>query len=434
MRGKSPDQEQGNMFRDLKDICNPNDQLVKLSEKMPWKEFEDAFGKYYSNKGRPSKPVRLMVSLLILKVIYNLGDETVVKAWVKNPYWQYFSGEQYFQWKPPIDPSELVHFRKRIGEKGIEKIFEVSVKIFGRSSLEKEVVIDTTVQEKNITYPTDVKLYRKIIAGCNKIAKTESIEQRQTYVRKVKELLMLQRFRNHPKNKGKARKAEKKLKTIAGRLVRELERKLETEKLSNYKDQIKIYKRILEQKRKDKNKIYSIHEPEVVCIAKGKEHKPYEFGSKVAIAMTKRSGIIVGAVNFTKSIYDGHTLDETISQTEKVTGRRPKAAIVDRGFRGRKWVGETEIVGPKPPGKKTTNYQKQKARERFRRRAAIEPVIGHLKNEFRMGRNYLKGIEGDSINAMLSAAAFNYKKFLNKLENIFRFLWSLNLRIILLKV
>jgi IS5 family transposase len=419
MRGKSPDQNQGNMFRDLKEICNPNDRLVRLSEKIPWEDLEEEFGKYYSERGRPSKPVRLMTSLLILKWLYDLGDETVVSVWVNNPYWQYFSGEEYFQWRPPIDPSELVHFRKRIGEKGVEKLFEISVRLHGRYSKEKEVVIDTTVQEKNITFPTDVKLHKKIIEGCRKIAKEESIEQRQTYTRTLKKLMMLQRFRKHPKNRTKARKAERKIKTIAGRLVRELERKLSDEGKKKYSEQIEIYKRILKQKRNDKNKVYSIHEPEVVCIAKGKEHKPYEFGSKAAIAITKNRGIIVGAVNFTEAIYDGHTLDKTITQVERVTGRRPEVAIVDRGFRGKKRVGETEIIGPKAPGKKTKNYEKQKARARFRRRAAIEPVIGHLKKDYRMARNYLKGSLGDGMNVLLSAAAFNFKKFLNELEDIF---------------
>ncbi len=255
MRGKSPNQAQVSIFGDLKTLCNPNDSLIELAEKIPWKDLEDYFSELYSHTGRPSKPVRLMVSLLILKQLYNKRAETVVADWVQNPYWQYFSGGQYFQWKPPIDPSELVHFRKRIGEQGVNKILEISVNLFEKDKKEKEILIDTTVQEKNITYPTDVKLAKKIIDKCNKIAKKERIEQRQSYTRTVKELMLLQRFRKHPKKIKKARAAERKLKTIGGRLVRELERKLDPERMKDYREEIAIYQKVLSQKREDKKNI-----------------------------------------------------------------------------------------------------------------------------------------------------------------------------------
>ncbi len=429
MRGKSPDQAQVNIFGDLKTLCNPNDSLIKLAEKIPWEQLEDSFSKLYSHTGRPSKPVRLMVSLLILKQLYNKGDETVVADWVQNPYWQYFSGEQYFQWKIPIEPSDLVHFRKRIGEEGVKKILKISVNLFEKDKKENEILIDTTVQEKNITYPTDVKLAKKIIEKCNKIAKKEGIDQRQSYRRTVKKLMLDQRFRKHPKKVKKAKASERKLKTISGRLIRELERKLESETMNYYREEIEIYKKVLNQKREDKEKIYSLHELEVCCIAKGKEHKQYEFGSKAAIAITKKSGIIVGTASFSKNIYDGKTLDEIIEQTEITTGKKPKVAIVDRGFRGKKKVKGVEIVVPNRSKKETTNYQKKKARERFRRRASIEPVIGHMKSDFGLGKNFLKGSIGDQINLELSAAAFNFKKYMNQIKKIFSiqesYLWEI---------
>jgi len=428
MIGKPPEQNQSNLFGDLKTICNPSEPLIQLSEKIPWKELEDYLSPYYSKKGRPAMPIRLMTSLLILKQLYNKGDETVIESWIQNPYWQYFSGEQYFQWRQPLDPSDLVHFRKRIGEAGVQKILEISVNLFPREKKEKEILIDTTVHEKNITYPTDVKLTKKIIEHCNKIARKEGISQRQSYRRELKRLMLAQRFKKHPKKIKKARAAEKRMKTIAGRLIRELERKLSTEAQSIYREAIETYKKVLAQKRDSKNKIYSLHEPEVACIAKGKAHKKYEFGSKAAIALTKKSGIILGVASFAKNIYDGNTLDGVLSQVNSTVGKLPKFAIVDRGFRGRKQVRGVEILPPKPPGKRTSQYEKRKARLRFRRRASIEPIIGHLKSDHRMARNYLKGSVGDSINLTMAAAAFNFKKYMNRVKNIFEFIlrtiWS----------
>jgi len=426
MKSNSPDQKQISfLYQELKEILNPKEPLYQLSEKIPWEEIEKEFEKYYVNFGRPAKPIRLMVSLLILKQIYNLGDETVVEQWVQNPYWQYFSGEREFQWKMPLEPSDFVHFRKRIGKQAVQKILQISIELHGKQAMEKEVVIDTTVQEKNITFPTDVKFHKKIIDQCRKIAKAEGFKQRQSYKRTAKKLVMAQRFRNHPKNKKKANAAARKLKTIAGRVVREFDRELPSGRRDKYERTIEIFKEILSQKKSDKEKIYSIHEPEVYCISKGKEHKKYEFGAKASIVQTKNSGIIVGAYSLEKNQYDGHTLPDALEQCAELRGSRPKVAIVDRGYRGKK-IGETEILLPKPPKKDTSEYQKRKARQRFRRRAAIEPVIGHLKTDYRLDRNYLKGVAGDSINLMLAAAAFNFRKLMRKLKNFFGFFKTTN--------
>ena len=194
-----------------------------LANKINWEIFDEAFAKLYSEEGRPAKPIRLMVSLLMLKHIRNISDESVVEQWSENCYYQYFSGEKVFACGAPCEASELVHFRNRIGEAGIELIFKESIRINGKDGQQPDGVTDTTVQEKNITYPTDSKLYRKIINKCVAIADKEGIELRQSYTRTLKKLLMAGRFRNHPKNKGKARKADRKVKTIAGRLVRELD-------------------------------------------------------------------------------------------------------------------------------------------------------------------------------------------------------------------
>ncbi|MBU0560822.1 MAG: IS5 family transposase [Bacteroidetes bacterium] len=425
MRSNSPNQDQQSfLYQGLKELLNPKDPLYHLSEKIPWEAIEKSFSKYYVDFGRPAKPIRLMVSLLLLKQMYNLGDETVLEQLVHNPYWQYFSGEKDFQWKMPLEPSDFVHFRKRIGEEGVKKILEISIKLHGNEAMETEVVIDTAVQEKNITFPTDAKLHKKIIEQCRKIAGEEGIVQRQSYKRTVKKLIMMQRFRNHPKNKKKANAASRKLKTIAGRLVRELERKLTEEQKQKYEGKLEIFNRILRQKKNDKEKVYSIHEPEVYCISKGKEHKKYESGSKASIVITKRSGIIVGVYSLEKNEYDGHTLPKALDQCEELRGQRPRVAIADRGYRGKTRIGETEIPIPKPPKKGTSEYEMKKARARFRRRAAIEPIIGHLKTDYRLERNFLKGVIGDSINLMLAVAAFNLKKWMRKMKNYFGFFFK----------
>ena len=418
MKGKPPDTSQLNLYQQqLENLVNPTHPLCKLAKRIPWHELENHFADLYHQTGRPAKPIRLMVSLLILKQLYNLSDETIVERWVENPYFQFFSGESVFQWNFPCHPTDLVYFRKRIGEEGVEKIFQVSIELHGKKAKEKEVLLDTTVQEKNITFLTDTKLYKRIIEHCLAIAEKESITLRQSYRRTTKKLMLAQRFRRHPKNYKKARVAQRKLKTIAGRLVREIERKLPASSLGRYSQEISIFQRVLEQKKNSTNKIYSIHEPQVYCISKGKDHKKYEYGSKASIAVTKNSGIIVGAVQFSKNTYDGHTLSETLNQATELVGRRPKVAICDRGYRGTSSVDGTKVIIPKPPGKRSTAYQKQKARIRFRRRAGIEPIIGHLKSDFRLMRNYLKGSLGDSINLMLAAAAFNFRKLLRQLQD-----------------
>lgn len=426
MIGKIDKNAQLNFFETpLKQFINLNHELCLLMLKLDWDEIENDFKEYYVNFGRPSVPIRKMVGLVLLKYIYNLSDEQVVDRWMENPYWQFFTGEVFFQKEKPIDPSEFVHFRKRIGSEGAEKILKLSIQIFGNDAKDKEVLIDTTVQEKNITFPTDTKLHKKIIAHCNKIANKEDIAIRQSYKRVVKQLMIDQRFRSHPKRKKKALAASRKIKTIAGRMVRELERKMNEEQLVFYKNKIEIFNKILLQQKDSKNKIYSIHEPHVKCIAKGKEAKPYEFGNKSSFTIGSKSGIILGALAFEDNLFDGDTLKPQLEQVNRITGNQPIIGIVDRGYRGRKRINNTEILSPKPLPANASSYQKQKTRKRFRKRAGIEPIIGHVKYDHRVIRNYLKGVTGDMINTLLAASAFNFKKMLNKIKqeikNIFRF-------------
>ena len=416
MKGKSPNQDQGNLFLPiLKDIINPKHELAILSDQINWKTVEDEFSELYSHTGQPGMPIRMMVGLLLLKRIYNLGDETVMEQWLQNPYYQYFCGESEFQWKYPCDPSDLVHFRKRIGKDGVEKIFQLSVETRRDEIRTKDVLVDTTAQEKNITYPTDAKLLIKVIKQCNTIAGKENINQRQTYKRTFKKLLLKQRFAHHPKRRKQASAALRKLRTIAGRLVRELERKLSQNAKKAYADNLINFKKIIAQKRIDKNKIYSLHEPEVACIAKGKAHKKFEFGSKVSFAVVPGVNIIVGVKNFNGNPHDSTTLEPTLNHVEKICGKQFKNALVDRGYKGKTKVGNITIVSPKPPNAKQP-YSKATMRKKCRKRAAVEPVIGHVKQDCRMQRNYLKGNIGNDINALLAAAGFNFRGLLRKIK------------------
>jgi len=418
MIGKSKNQNQRDLFKPLlKDFINLTHELVLLAEKIDWTYFEDEFSILYSHTGQPAMPIRLMVGSLMLKRIYNLGDETLCEAWKMNPYMQYFCGSVYFEHEFPCDPSDFVHFRHRISEKGVEKIFAYSVKLHGKDAKEKMFLSDTTVAENNTTFPTDAKLAKKIIDKCNSIAIKEGVKQRQTYVRTSKQLVRDTYNPNHPKRKKKAKRAGKKLKTISGRLLRELERKLTMSILLDYQDEIDFYKRVLAQLRSDKNKIYSLHKPFTACIAKGKAHKQYEFGNKVGIITTSKSLIITAVKSFLGNPHDSKTIEPLLDQMKSNFKHTPSEIIYDRGGKGQSQIGNTKISTPDyRPLKRDSVYQKRVKRKKFRRRAAIEPVIGHLKTDFRMGQNYLSGQKSSQINALLAATGWNLKKMMNKLK------------------
>lgn len=416
---QSPSQDaQGDLFRsELKQILNPDHELIKLSHQVNWSRFDEAFGSSYcEDNGRPGTNTRLMVALHYLKYTHDLSDESVIAGWLENPYWQYLSGMKYFCHDVPLDSSLMTRWRKRIGEAGAEEMLsetlEAGLRMKAvRPSQLKNVNVDTTVQEKDIRFPTDARLYDRAREHLVKAAGERGIELRQNYNRVNKHLLHQQNRYAHARQLKRARRCTKKMRTHLGRIIRDLERKC-PEPDEGLKEKLRIAQRIYEQQRHQSQKVYSVHEPDVACIAKGKVHKRYEFGCKVSLVTTSKGGWCVGAKAFEGNPYDGHTLTESLEQAERLLKMSPERAFVDRGYRGHGYEGETEVhVDRVRRGRIKKSLWKW-----MKRRSAIEPTIGHLKKERRMDRNQLKGTEGDRINAVLSAAAMNFSKLLKHAE------------------
>jgi IS5 family transposase len=432
MLGKSPIKSQHDIFRPmLDDFIDPKHELVLLGNRIDWKYFENEFSQYYSTTGAPSVPIRLMVGCLLLKHLYNLGDERIAAAWESNPYFQHFCGGVFFEHKFPFDPSDFVHFRNRIGETGMEKIFAYSVKLHGKDvpNRSKFVLSDTTVQENNITFPTNAKLCKKVIEKCNKIAEKEGIKQRQRYTRESKQLVRDTYNSKHPKRVKKARRAMRRLKTIANIQMRELERKMNEQQRQQYAEGFELCHRAVNQQKTDTDKIYSLHKPFTRCIAKGKPHKQYEFGNKVGLITTGKKGIkIITAIKaFTDNPFDGHTIEPLLGQMNNNQLKLPEELVYDRGGKGVSEINGVKIITPGKPKAHATAYQKTQKRKKFRARAGIEPIIGHLKTDFRMAQNYLLGEKGIQINAFMAATAWNLKKMMGKLkEEFLRFIFQMS--------
>jgi len=403
----------------LTKIINTKHPLCILGAKIKWSEFDAAFGPLYSDgKGRPAKPTRLMVGLHYLKHTYNLSDEEVVSQWLENPYWQYFCGNEYFEHGFPIDASSMTRWRKRVSEAGMEKLLEETINTgLDIGALKKVSInklnVDTTVQEKAVGFPTDAKLYHRMREKLVDLSKEYGVKLRQSYKYKSKfSYYMRSRYASCRQMKRASREL-KRLKNYLGRVVRDIDRKAAgSERLKGvFSEPLALAQRILSQRRQDKDKIYSIHAPEVECISKGKAHKKYEFGCKVSVVATSRECFIVGMKAYHGNPYDGHTLNDAVLQTEHITGLKAKEIYVDRGYRGHNYEGEAvvHVAG------RGTRKLRASIRKWIKRRSAIEAVIGHAKTDGRLGRNFLKGREGDNINAILSGCGYNMRKLLKVL-------------------
>ena len=421
MKPKTTEEPQDRLFQNrLENMINMDHELVRLGDKINWKAFESKLGEVYiANKGRPGLPTRLMVGLHYLKGLHDLSDEAVVQGFLENPYWQYFCGMEYFMTELPLDPSSMTRWRKRTGPKGFEAMLKESIETAMRTKCLKPkdlecVIVDTTVQANDITFPTDLKLYAKGIELLVRESKREGVRLRRTYVRTVPSLQRASwQFARSRKFK-KAAACTKKVKTILGRLIREITAKqLNRQADTPISQVLEMAQRVFEQKRKDTNKLYSYFEPETACIAKGKSDKKYEFGSKASIASTHRNNFIVGAQTYGGCPNDVTTLKSALTQISEITGVFPKEAYCDKGYRGKARHKEIPcaIHIPGMQGEASISLKKK-----LKRRNAIEPIIGHLKRDYGMDRNYLKGRVGDEINALMASCAYNLKKILNHLR------------------
>jgi IS5 family transposase len=429
--------------------------LAALAQRLPWDQIEAALAPAFARRdragrviegedlfgptrvvagagvsaaGRPRLSIRLMASLLYLKHAYNLSDEDVVARWAENVVWQYFSGQEYYEPRLPCDATQVGRFRTAIGEAGVEELLKATIdtavetKAVRPDEFER-IIVDSTVQEKAIAHPVDSRLLEIARAKVVQAAKFAGIALKQTFAKEGKALRRKAGGYAHAKQFRRLRRTVKRQRTILGIVLREVERKLglaRTESpttISRLKTLMARAERIRTQSPKDKNKLYALHAPEVECIGKGKARKPYEFGVKASLAVTHKSGLMVGARTFPGNPYDGHMLREQVEQTTILledTGRRPKQVIVDLGYRG---------VDHDNPGLEIIHrgkYKSLSARQRrwLKRRQAIEPAIGHLKADNRMDRCWLQGPLGDSLHAVLCAAGYNLRWLLRAMRRL----------------
>ena len=403
----------------LDQIIDPSHALVKLSGSIDWRFLEERFGAVYDDDpGRPPLPTRLMAGLAILKHMHDLSDEVLCERWVENPYMQLFCGEEFFQHRLVFDRSSLTRWRQRMGAQKLAALIQESLAAAVRTGAAKpadfvKVIVDTTVQEKAITFPTDAKLMHKARERLVRLAKAKGVELRQSYTRVGKLALIKHQRYAHAKQFKRANRALRALRTMLGRVIRDIGRRVaDSPALAEaFALPLSLARQVRDQRQRERgNKIYSLHAPEVECIGKGKAHKPYEFGCKVSVATPLnrcKGGQFAAHVKaMPGNPYDGHTLATVIPEIESNLGASLSKIVADAGYRGHNAPKDKAFKVHVAGQKRGLTPAIKRA---FRRRSAIEPVIGHLKNEHRMNRNYLVGTQGDAANAVLAAAGFNFK-------------------------
>ena len=413
MTPKKPDSQNQLFQPHLEVILDDRHPLYKLAAGIAWQSIDkELAGCYSEDMGRPGNATRLMVGLHYLKHTYDESDESLIERWVENPYWQYFCGYEYMQHKFPINPSSMSRWRGRVGAERMEVLLKETLSTAIREKYIKpsdasRIIVDTTVQEKAIAFPTDARLYLKSIHRLVKLAKERNVDLRQSYVRVSKKAFFNQGRYARAKQYKRAAKLTNKLKTYLGRLIRDIERKINDpdEMLASMLERTK---RIHGQQRSDSKKLYSLDAPEVECIGKGKAHKRYEFGCKVSISVTHKNNWITSSTALHGNPFDGRTLSATIERSNSNTKIEAREVYVDRGYQGHDYAGDARIYKQDGKLKQLTRT----IRNRIKRRSAIEPTIGHVKSDNRMGMNYLKGADGDRINAILAAAGYNMRKLI----------------------
>jgi len=415
------------LFRSrLDQIIDLNHSLVKLAKAVDWGFLERHFGEVYKDgPGQPPLPTRLMAGLAILKHSYDLSDEVLCERWVENPYYQYFCGEEFFQHRLVFDRSSMTHWRQRMGEERLKLLLQESLSVAAKTGAMKpselsRVIVDTTVQPKNVTFPTDAKLLNRAREKLVRLARQHGVGLRQSYARLGKIALIQHQRYAHAKQFKRARRMLRRLRTQLGRVMRDIGRKVQGNDVlrPKFARLLSLARRVHQQQQHQRGpKVYSLHAPETECIGKGKPHRPYEFGVKVSVATTlahAKGGQFVAHVQaLPGNPYDGHTLATVIPDMQAMLGNTLERIYADKGYRGHNAPPEQRfrvfIAGQKR--RMTPAIKRQ-----LRRRSAIEPVIGHLKAEHRMGRNYLWHRNGDAANAILAAAGYNFRRLIRWLS------------------
>jgi transposase, IS5 family len=412
----------------LDQIIDLGHPMVRLAGLIDWDFLHTRFSAVcIPGSGQPPLPSRLVAGLFILKHMHNLSDEVLCARWVENPYYQFFCGEESFQHAAPFDRSSLTRWRQRLGEEQLVALIQESLSVAHKTGalaskdLER-VVVDTTVQPKAIAHPTDARLMHRAIVKLADLAKRNDVPLRQSYLRVAKRAAIMVGRYSHAHQFKRARRALKFLRTRLGRVIRDIRRKIAGDAAlkARFGPLLDLALRVrIQDHRQRGHKVYALHAPEVECIGKGKARAPYEFGCKVSVAtpVTQPKGgqFVLHAQALHGNPFDGHTLGPVVAGIEKLTGVETRRIHVDKGYRGhnhphkfRVWIsGQVRRVT-------------KTIRREMKRRAAVEPVIGHLKAEHRLGRNYLKGRDGDRINAVLAAAGYNFGLLLRWLERLLR--------------
>ena len=428
MRPRKPEKSgSGDLFRArLDQIINMRHELVRLADAIDWDWLDGELADRFSDTGRPGTETQFMVGLLLLKHIYALSDEGVCERWVYDPYFQYFTGEEFFQHAFPHERSGLTHWRGRIGDR-LEVLLQESLRVaHDTGALKKDdlarITVDTTVQPKNVTHPTDAKLMLTAIHQLAKLAKAHGIRLRQSYVRVAKRAALMAGRYAHAKQFKRCNRELRFLRTRLGRLIRDIRRKIDGDEQLEKVFAVALSKarQIRRQRQQQRGwKLYSWHAPETECIGKGKAHRPYEFGVKVSIATTNRRAKGGRFVLHTKALpgnpYDGHTLANVIEETQAMTGREIERVYADKGYRGHHATKPLRVF----ISGQRRGVHGQIKRE-LRRRSAIEATIGHMKIDGHLGRNFLKGRHGDQANAVLTAVGYNLRLILNWLRALLR--------------
>lgn len=415
MQPKPLKQNENHLFKSrLSEQLKPDHELLLLAKSIPWAELEAKFKPLFSEgSSRPPLPTRLATGIMILQHLFAVSDERVVEMWVENPYWQAFCGYDFLQWEFPLHPTSLTRWRKRIGPEGIEHILQVSIQVALKTKTVtsqelSKAICDTTVMPKAVAYPTDAKLIQRSLERVVRAARNANIGLKRTYQRISRWTLKEYQRLVHGKRLRKAQKPLNKLKRCLEKVLRELDPQLGSCPKELLREAA-IAAKLLTQTREDKHKIYSCHEPQVACIAKGKVHKPYEFGSKACLVVSEKKGLALSMTTHSGNPYDGHLLVGAKERAEKNTKVSIGRMLVDRGFRGHGEEKATVLVS-------YTRGLSKGLKKALRRRQAIEPIIGHMKQDGKLDRCHLKGLIGDQIHALLVAVGHNFRMILRKLR------------------